>query len=236
MKLIKWLVAIVAMIIVFPILFVETGKPVISILLLLDVVLFIWFITYMHKHDKKKHIKVNLHKQWWSWVLIAVWLFATLLTFVLSVSDNYSTPSNDSSNTVEIAKKQHTSSFNLPGQKINSDTAKKHEFYWTDKDDKKVRYFVNDSKKITAIKVVLNPDINNTWWCQNYMQKVLHDDHLKFGNDKQSIDGDTLSNRVQYNLYSPKYKKWYWVTFAPAEGKDMVASFSMYPGKNKDAE
>ena len=143
---------------------------------------------------------------------------------------------SDNNNTVTVAHKKKNTSKNLPGQKINSSKAAKHEFYWTSKDDKKVRYFVDDDKKITAIKVVLSPDINNTWWCQRYMEKVLHDDNLKYGIDKQGKNDAVLSNRVKYNIYSPKYKKWYWVNFEAADGKNMVASFSIYPGKNKDAE
>lgn len=143
---------------------------------------------------------------------------------------------SDNNNTVTVAHKKKNTSKNLPGRKINSSNATKHEFYWTSKDDKKVRYFVDDDKKITAIKVVLNPDINNTWWCQSYMEKVLHDDNLKYGIDKQGKNDAVLSNRVKYNIYSPKYKKWYWVNFEAADGKNMVASFSIYPGKNKDAE
>ena len=143
---------------------------------------------------------------------------------------------SDNNNTVTVAHKKKNTSKNLPGQKINSSKAAKHEFYWTSKDDKKVRYFVDDDKKITASKVVLSPDINNTWWCQRYMEKVLHDDNLKYGIDKQGKNDAVLSNRVKYNIYSPKYKKWYWVNFEAADGKNMVASFSIYPGKNKDAE
>lgn len=159
-----------------------------------------------------------------------------ILVFFVSAVIIGSANSDNSSNTVTVARKKKNTSKNLPGQKINSSKAAKHEFYWTSKDDKKVRYFVDDDKKITAIKVVLSPDINNTWWCQRYMEKVLHDDNLKYGIDKQGKNDAVLSNRVKYNIYSPKYKKWYWVNFEAADGKNMVASFSIYPGKNKDAE
>lgn len=158
-----------------------------------------------------------------------------LVFFVSAVIIGYAN-SDNSSNTVTVAHKKKNTSKNLPGRKINSSNTTKHEFYWTSKDDKKVRYFVDDDKKITAIKVVLNPDINNTWWCQSYMEKVLHDDNLKYGIDKQGKNDAVLSNHVKYNIYSPKYKKWYWVNFEAADGKNMVASFSIYPGKNKDAE
>lgn len=159
-----------------------------------------------------------------------------IIVFFVSAVIIGSANSDNSSNTVTVADKKKNTSKNLPGQKINSSKAAKHEFYWTSKDDKKVRYFVDDDKKITAIKVVLSPDINNTWWCQRYMEKVLHDDNLKYGIDKQGKNDAVLSNRVKYNIYSPKYKKWYWVNFEAADGKNMVASFSIYPGKNKDAE
>lgn len=157
-----------------------------------------------------------------------------VLVFLASGIAVASTMSGDD-DTTTVVHKNKNSSQNLPGQKINSSRATKHEFYWTSKDDKKVRYFVDDNKKITAIKVVLKPKINNTWWCQSYMEKVLHDDSLKYGNDKENKDDGVLSNKEKYNIYSPKHKKWYWVNFDPADGKDMVATFSIYPGKSSEA-
>ena len=128
---------------------------------------------------------------------------------------------------------------NLPGQKINKSKATKHEFYWTSKDDKKVRYFVTDGK-ITAMKVVLTPDVNNTFWCKAYLANVLHDNHLQFTNYKLADSAANLSNKGRYNIYSPKVKKWYNVSFNAADnvGKkdNMVATFSVYPGKSSDAE
>lgn len=157
-----------------------------------------------------------------------------ILVFFISVVIVGSNES-DNSYTTTVIHKNKNSSKNLPGQKINLSKATKHEFYWTSKDDKKIRYFVDDNKKITAIKVVLKPEVNNTWWCQSYMEKVLHDDGLKYGNDKENKDDGVLSNKEKYNIYSPKHKKWYWVNFDPADGKNMVATFSIYPGKSSEA-
>ena len=70
--------------------------------------------------------------------------------------------SNYNDGTEEVAKPVGQ---NLPGQKINSNKATKHEFYWTSKSDKAVRYFVDGSKKITAIKYVLTTNPNNTTHC-----------------------------------------------------------------------
>lgn len=158
-----------------------------------------------------------------------------LLGAVTGCDDN-----SDSSENSSQSSKPKSNSQNLPNQKINKDTATDHDFYWASKSDKKIRYFVDDDKKITAIKVVLKPNVNNTWWCEQYMKKVLHDDNLKFGNDKQSSDDGVLSNDGKYNVYSPKYKKWYWVRFDPANdvGKkdDMVSSFAIYPGKSDEAQ
>ena len=57
----------------------------------------------------------------------------------------------------------------------------------------------------------------------------------EYGTDKENKDDGVLSNKEKYNIYSPKHKKWYWVNFDPADGKDMVATFSIYPGKSSEA-
>lgn len=184
----------------------------------------VMYFVLLFKHNKPKR-KVARN-----------WLIGSAVVLVIC---GFVAPNSDDNSSAKTVKKA-TGSQNLPNQKINEAKATKHEFYWTSKSDKKVRYFVDDDKKITAIKIVLIPDVNNTWWCEQYMEKVLHDDHLKFSNDKKSSDDIVLNNDSKYNVYSPKHKKWYWVRFDAADnvGKkdNMVASFAIYPGKNEGAQ
>lgn len=70
---------------------------------------------------------------------------------------------------------------------------------------------------------MLRPDINNTTWVQASLANVLHDNNLRYGNDKSKEENTLLSNREKYNVYSPKFKKWYWINMEPADGKNMVA-------------
>lgn len=83
---------------------------------------------------------------------------------------------------------------------------------------------------------MLRPDINNTTWVQANLANVLHDNNLRYGNDKSKEENTLLSNREEYNVYSPKFKKWYWINMEPADGKNMVATYSIYPGKSDEAE
>ena len=68
------------------------------------------------------------------------------------------------------------------------------------------------------------------------LSALLNDKHLKFTNDKQS-DSDFYpsSSDKTFNVYSPKYKKWYHVTLQ-FDGKDKVSQFSVWEGKSDDAE
>lgn len=197
-----------------------------------------WYDKNMFKPEKKKNGKMTkpLHTRWYFWVLVVFSIVGGIGNMLgLGADDDDS--DNNSAQTEQVKKVNHSK--NLPGQKINKSKATKHEFYWTSKDDKKVRYFVSDGK-ITAMKVVLMPDVNNTFWCKAYLANVLHDKNLKYTNDKLSDSDASLSNDKSYNIYSPKYKKWYRVVFDPADnvGKkdNMVATFSVFPGKSKDAE
>ena len=199
------------------------------------------YIFYAYWYDKNKlkpeDIKDGikpLHKRFTTWLMSVVIVIGGFVVLSAGMS---SEGDDDAPQTEQVKKVNHSK--NLPGQKINKSKATKHEFYWTSKDDKKVRYFVSDGK-ITAMKVVLTPDVNNTFWCKAYLANVLHDNHLQFTNDKLADTAASLSNKGRYNIYSPKVKKWYNVSFNAADnvGKkdNMVATFSVYPGKSSDAE
>ena len=80
-------------------------------------------------------------------------------------------------------------------------------------------------------------DYENPSSCQIILSKILDDNNLKYGDDKQSGDDTLLDNDSRYNIYSPKYKKWYNVQFTAGYKKDdAVSSFSIYPNKSSEAE
>lgn len=200
-----------------------------TFLILLTLILTIAFPTYRHIQARKQDIH-NGKRAAATATFTAVIFFAGII-IVGAVASLKDSPDNS----VTISHKKTNNSKNMLGQKINSSLAKKHEFYWTSKDDSKIHYFVDNEKKITAIKYVLNPDLNNTTHCQGVLSNILHDDNLKYTTDKTDASDIVLDNDREYNIYSPKNKKWYRVNFNPAS-KDLVNTFSLYPGRSSDAE
>lgn len=138
------------------------------------------------------------------------------------------------------AKTEQNSSdhYCLLGHKIVKSRVKSQEdgLYYTDKVDPNIRYFVNDSHKVTAIKYMYEPNHKPGHSAVIELLALLNDKHLKFTNDKQS-DSDFYpsSSDKTFNVYSPKYKKWYHATLQ-FDGKDKVSQFSVWEGKSDDAE
>lgn len=192
--------------------------------------------TYYKEHPERR--KKPYHKRWW------VYLIAVILVggSISEIADPPKTHTHKLASDKEMQQEYkktvrdriNSETQNLPGQKINRYKANKGKNYWTSKDDKKLRFFVYDNK-ITAIKYVLRPDLNNTTHCQSVLGNILHDNNLKYTADKTDENDIVLDNDKEYNIYSPKNKKWYRVSFDPAE-KDLVTTFSLYPGKSADAE
>ena len=122
------------------------------------------------------------------------------------------------------------------GHKIKKSEAKEEKdgSYYTDKTDKNIRYFTDDDGTITAIKYSYMPDPEHTTAVISEMDNLLDDSNLKYGNDK--VDKDkTLLKGDNYNVYSPKHKKWYHMSMLKDDdGK--VSTFSIWPGKDSDAE
>lgn len=122
------------------------------------------------------------------------------------------------------------------GHKINKHNVKKDKdgYYYTDKVDNNIRYFTDDYGTITAIKYSYMPDPEHTTAVISEMDNLLDDSNLKYGNDK--VDKDkTLLKGDNYNVYSPKHKKWYHMSMQKDDdGK--VSTFSIWPGKDSDAE
>lgn len=207
-------------------------RAVIGVALLL--VMF-WYDKKIFHPVTKKNGKISkpFHKRWWTWTIIVALIVGGIGGAIDNDGSGYE-DDDDYDDSTEQVKKVNPSQ-NMPGQKINKSLANKGKNYWTSKDDKKLRLFVYGGK-ITAIKYVLNPDLHTTVYCQGILEdEILHDKNLKYTDDKTDSDDTVLDNDKEYNIYSPKNKKWYRVVFDPAE-KDLVTTFSVYPGKSADAE
>lgn len=197
--------------------------------------------TLGKEHPEK--LKKPLHKRWWIYLTAVILVVGSIGN--LADPSTYKSTANKSHRLASdkemqkeykktVEDRENAESQNLPGQKLNKNLANKGESFWTAKNDKKVHIFAYDGK-VTAIKYVVKPDYENAVSCQSIIEKLLQDRSLKYGNDKQSSDDALLRNDETYNLYSPAHKKWYWVSFNPAE-KDWVSTFSLYSGRNEDAQ
>lgn len=135
-------------------------------------------------------------------------------------------PSSTSSSTSEAI-----GGYQQLGHKIKKSEAKEEKdgSYYTDKTDKNIRYFTDNDGTITAIKYSYMPDPEHTTAVISEMDNLLDDSNLKYGNDK--VDKNkTLLKGDNYNVYSPKHKKWYHMSMQKDDdGK--VSEFSVWPGK-----
>lgn len=163
-------------------------------------------------------------------------LLLGLVAASLTTFTGCSSSSNNSSSQT-TSKKAKAGSLNIPGQKINKSKAKDEDLYWTDKSDDRIRYFTDDSKKITAVKVTFAPDYANTSAVDAYLETVLHDKNYKVSNSKKDNNSIVLKTGTTYNIYSPKWKKWFWIRIDKNNNyeKDAVRDFAVYPGKSDEA-
>ena len=138
-----------------------------------------------------------------------------------SSDDNEDTDDEDDADSEDTGLK--------PGDKIDTDLVKNHDFYYSDEgEDPEIRYFTNHDKVITAIKVLYRPDHQTTADVKSELSDILEDDDLKYGDEKAS--NPTLDADGEYNIYSPDDEKWYHVRLdGDEDGK--VIEFSMWPGK-----
>lgn len=129
---------------------------------------------------------------------------------------------------------------NLIGHKIDKTKVKEEGggAYYSDKDDSNLRYFVNNDNKITAVKYVYGADhMNVTNVKQKLEDEIIHDDNLKYTDDKTDSD-NFLPEGDSFNVYSPKYKKWYHVSMQrDSNSKDAkVSTFSVWAGKDDSVD
>lgn len=160
--------------------------------------------------------------------------FYFAILFVLFIGAYYSYPMHSKPNSSSQEQVQQRP--NLLGHKINRHSVKKDKdgFYYTDKTDKKIRYFTDDDGTITAVKCNFMPNPMGYTAVQNKLNGILNDDHVKYGNDKLDADETDLKGD-NYNVYSPKHKKWYHMSMQKDDdGK--VSTFSVWPGKVSNAE
>lgn len=154
-----------------------------------------------------------------------------LLFCVAGYSHDMYQPSSSSSSSQE-----NVGGYEQLGHKINKHNVKEASggAYYKDKTDSDIRYFTDDDDTITAIKYNYMPDPQNSTSVALELANLLNDSHLKYGNDKVS-DTKTLLKGNDYNVYSPKYKKWYHISMQKNDdGK--VSTFTVWPGKDSDAE
>ena len=210
---------------------------------ILGIIVGIALVIWMFWYDENKFIPRKrpdgtwakaMHQRKWLWIVAIIFILGGI-GGVLGIDDD--DDDAPSPTTHEVAK---STSQNLPNQKNNKDKATKHEFYWTSKSDDHVRYFVDDDKKITAIKYVAGSDPVTAELAQSLSGDILHDDNLEWTNDRLAESAYLPKNNGKYNVYSPKHKKWYWVRMDAnnnySSSKQMVASFAIYPGKSSEAK
>lgn len=194
------------------------------LLFILAILLIILFLALPFSPEGRERIKYNKTK--YAFALL-VWLGAACYIY----QNELHQPST--ANTEQVTT--------MVGHKVNKSEIKKDDSgaYYTDKDDSKLRYFTSgDSNKVTAAKYVYGADHMNVTDVKNKLSDVvLHDDNLKYTDDKTDSD-DFLPKGASFNVYSPKNKKWYHVSMQRDSSDEdaKVSSFSIWPGKDNDVD
>lgn len=176
-------------------------------------------IFAIHKIRSNKNRKVEKKDYVWGVVII---LALTAIGFASQMKEIKSINNSSSSESI----------YQAPGTKIKSSLSKKDKdgFYYVARSNHKMHYFVGDGNKITAAKYVYDADHMGYTDMQSTISSMLNDKNVKYGNSKMSAD-ETQLKGDNYNVYSPKHKKWYHVSIQhDSDGK--VSSFSMWAGKN----
>ena len=182
------------------------------------------------------YIAHSFEDEWSEKILEYLGAFALLLFIIGGLGVWNGTTSLLSRNNQSTSQQKATGGYEQLGHKINKTGVKEEKdgAYYADKSDSKARYFTNNDNEITAIKYNYMPDPMSTSSVQGKLEELLNDKNLKYGNDKISRNDTTLDND-DYNVYSPKYKKWYHISMQK-DDKGEVSTFSVWPGKVSDAE
>lgn len=140
--------------------------------------------------------------------------------------------------TAKTAKTTSDSSDNvadaeIPGNKVDTSDFDDHDFYYTKGDDDNIRYFINNDDKLTAIKQIFSPDPMTTEYVKMQLTEILDDNNIKYTLDKLKANS-YIPGGDSFNVYSPKYKRWFHVQMQRTGSK--ISQYSIFSGKDTDAD
>lgn len=140
--------------------------------------------------------------------------------------------------TAKTAKTTSDSSDNvadaeIPGNKVDTSDFDNHDFYYTKGDDDNIRYFINNDDRLTAIKQIFSPDPMTTEYVKMQLTEILDDNNIKYTLDKLKANS-YIPGGDSFNVYSPKYKRWFHVQMQRTGSK--ISQYSIFAGKDTDAD
>ncbi|MGY0323520.1 hypothetical protein [Limosilactobacillus fermentum] len=121
----------------------------------------------------------------------------------------------------------------IPGNKVDTSDFDNHDFYYTKGDDDNIRYFINNDDKLTAIKQIFSPDPMTTEYVKMQLTEILNDNNIKYTLDKLKANS-YIPGGDSFNVYSPKYKRWFHVQMQRTGSK--ISQYSIFAGKDTDAD
>ncbi|MGJ3766107.1 hypothetical protein ACLOE0_02860 [Limosilactobacillus fermentum] len=121
----------------------------------------------------------------------------------------------------------------IPGNKVDTSDFDNHDFYYTKGDDDNIRYFINNDDKLTAIKQIFSPDPMTTEYVKMQLTEILDDNNIKYTLDKLKANS-YIPGGDSFNVYSPKYKRWFHVQMQRTGSK--ISQYSIFSGKDTDAD
>lgn len=121
----------------------------------------------------------------------------------------------------------------IPGNKVDTSDFENHDFYYTKGDDDNIRYFINNDDKLTAIKQIFSPDPMTTEYVKMQLTEILDDNNIKYTLDKLKANS-YIPGGDSFNVYSPKYKRWFHVQMQRTGSK--ISQYSIFAGKDTDAD
>lgn len=121
----------------------------------------------------------------------------------------------------------------IPGNKVDTSDFDDHDFYYTKDNDDNIRYFINSDDKLTAIKQIFSPDPMTTEYVKMQLTEILDDNNIKYTLDKLKANS-YIPGGDSFNVYSPKYKRWFHVQMQRTGSK--ISQYSIFAGKDTDAD
>ncbi|MGJ3747800.1 hypothetical protein ACLOBP_10175 [Limosilactobacillus fermentum] len=121
----------------------------------------------------------------------------------------------------------------IPGNKVDTSDFDDHDSYYTKDDDDNIRYFINSDDKLTAIKQIFSPDPMTTEYVKMQLTEILDDNNIKYTLDKLKANS-YIPGGDSFNVYSPKYKRWFHVQMQRTGSK--ISQYSIFAGKDTDAD